>query len=173
MEERDLESPRSIRRRRAGSVAMYNDVFLRLLLAALVTFVVIFGLAFVYVMPKGQVTPRAVTMVLDGFLRRAGAGDALGARALLSEDMLRSERITAIDTLLGQPDALAGYKGLTLTRFRPARSPDASTNDLAAVTASVAFEDGPPGTLNAVLRLENEAWRINDLTYEAPGSGGP
>lgn len=158
-------SPRSQRRRRAGAIAMYNDVFLRLLLAALITFVVIFGLAFVYVMPKGAVTPRAALPALDGFLRRASEGDALGARALLSEDLLRSERIFAIDALLNDPAPLAGYRGLTLQRFTPVRSGGATSPDMAAVTARVELEEPLAGRVDAMLVLENEVWRINDVSY--------
>lgn len=154
-----------MRRRRAAAVAMYNDVFLRLLLAALVTFVVVFGLAFVYVMPKGVLTPRVVLPALDGFLRRASVGDALGARTLLSENLLASERIAAIDTLLGEPEALNGYRGLTLLSFMPVRSTGAASPDMAAITARVDFEEMSPGTVDAVMVLENEIWRINDVTY--------
>jgi hypothetical protein len=164
-----ISSRSRLRRRRAGTVAMYNDVFLRLLLGALVTFAVIIGLAFVYLVPLGPRSERAVVSVVDLFIRRAAQGDALNARRLLSTDYLQSERVEEVDRLLRLPQRLYDYDRLANVDFRLLEPAQAGEGDaMASVHAAVRFHEGAPGTLDAVLVQENDSWRINDLVYAPP-----
>ena len=142
-------------------MAMYNQVFVRLIVAATITFVVIFAAAYVYLVPLGQRSVRNVLPVADGFMRAAAAGDTVSARLLLSSDTLRDS--AAIDQLLAQPALFAGYDGLVTRSFEMLPPAQTGGVDMATLGATVRYVDGPPAQLHAVLVLENEAWRINDL----------
>lgn len=166
------EPDRSLQRRRARAMAMYNEVFVRLIVAAIVTFAVIFGAAYLYLAPLGARSIRAVVPVLDAFMAAASQHDDVGVRRLLSADLVRSGRLPAIEALMAQPTLFAGYEGLTVESFRMLPATDAPAliggsagrSDMAHVRATVRYTDGSRARLDAVLVLENEVWRVNDLT---------
>lgn len=144
-------------------MAMYNQVFVRLIVAAVITFVVIFGAAYLYLVPLGQRSVGAVVPVVDGFMRAAAAGDTRTAWSLLSADVVTSEGRTAMAQLLAQNRLFAGYDGIETESFRMLGRTDAASPDMAALRATVRYLGTAPAQLDAVLVLENDRWRINDL----------
>jgi hypothetical protein len=161
---------RATRRRRAGAVGMYNQVFVRLILAATVTFAVIFILAFLYLVPLGQRSARAVVPVMNGYAQAVEAGDRFTARRLLSMDALRTGRAETLLALADQPDLFAGYQGVSIDSFQLLGPSPVTGEDMASVRATVRFGAGHTGTLHAVLVLEGDTWRINDLRYVPSGA---
>jgi hypothetical protein len=151
---------------------MYNQVFVRLLIAATITFVVIFVAASLYLLPLGQRSVGAVVPVVDDFMRAGAAGDTLAARLLLSSDALGSPGRADMDRLLGQADLFAGYDGLATESFELLPSAERGGTDMAALRATVHYTGAPSARLDAVLVLENDRWRINDLRI-APSAPSP
>jgi hypothetical protein len=158
----DEDRDRGARRRRDGAAALSNQVFVRLMVAATVTFVVIFAAAYVYLAPLGQRTVRSVVPVVDAFMRAGSTGDSTRALLFLSSDALRT-RQTGMDQVLDQPELFAGYSGLVTRSFRVLPPTETGGVDMAILRATVRYVSAPPAQLDAVLVLENDTWRINDL----------
>jgi len=161
------------RRHHASAVATNNEVFVRLVVAATVTFTVIVGAALLYVVPLGRHSPRGIVTTLDRFMTAGAAGDTVAGRLTLSSDLLRPTRLPAVDGLLATPQRFYGYSGLQLRSHRiiPAQEVG-GIFDTATATAIVRYDDGTTATLGAVLVLEDDTWRINDLRL-TPSGGRP
>ncbi len=151
---------------------MYNEVFVRLLIAAVITFVVILAAAYWYVLPLGQRSPRAVVPVLGTFMEAAASRDLLRARLTWSADLLQPPRSATADAMLAQSTLFDGYEGLELTSFQLLPQDQAGGRELAAVEALIRYRDGRRARLDAVLELEATEWRINDFLL-TPYATGP
>jgi hypothetical protein len=170
-EAREAPEAHPARGRSGLSPALYQQAFVRLLLAALVTFAVILGAAFFYVVPLGSDSPGAVAPVLGRFAQAAADGDQLAMRLQLSTDALQSGRADTLALLGAAPWPLAGYRRLTIDHFERL-GPDPRGQDMVNTVARIELEGAAPGQLQAVLVLEGDDWRINDAIYIPPG-GAP
>jgi len=141
-----------------GSIA-----FIALLLAVVWAFAV----------PHGPYTPRRVQPVLDLAIRRAAAGDALGVHGLYSNAGLRQTTLDSVDALIFGNDAFADAIGVRIERIVPIDGLDALAPRAAIVRAFIRYGDGRATfPIAATLDLEDDVWRIRDLTVGAAASDG-
>jgi hypothetical protein len=149
---------------------MYNTVFVRLLMAAIVTFVVIFGATYFYVVQYGRNSPRGIAPALGAFFQAAANSDSVTAHRMLSSDLLRSSRLDAIDAMLRLPQQFYGYQGVRLVTYHVTSGSQTGGLDTATVHAIVSFSDGEQAPLDATLVRELDNWRIDDMTMTPRGS---
>ncbi len=143
------------------SPAVQQEMFLRVMVAAVITFAVVLAAAFLYVAPLGQKSIRAVVPVVHEFMLAAEDGDVVRAHTTYSSRALKTTTQEDIAELLSQREVFEDYKGVQLTSFYLQPGSSDVEPDTATVDGIVSYESQPPTALRAQLALEGESWRID------------
>jgi len=151
---------RWVTRRRNAALEMQQQVLVQLVMASFVLFALLLGVGYGLVLLRSTHSPRAITPVLEAFMRAGAESDVLTGHRQLTNSALRRYSRDDVATLFAQRDLFAGFESVRVSRlqFRSAAGPSAV--ETAEVEAVAGYAELPPARLTALLALEDGEWRL-------------
>lgn len=164
------ELPPERQEKAARIQALQRQVAGRLIVGGLVFGLLVLGAAYLSIVPRGRLQPAAAEPVLEAYLISGRERSLWGIHRLYSKRGLRENDRQAVFLDLEQRGLFQPYRSLEIVEFETWPS-GAGIEDLsheARVVARVVYEDGGMARMEASLDLEQDEWRIRDLSLGRP-----
>jgi hypothetical protein len=150
--------------------SVQREVAGRLIIGGLIFGLLVLGAAYLSVVPGGKLRPAAVQPLLESYLEAGKSRSLWGAHRLYSKRGLREVNRQAVFVDLEERGFFEPFSEIVIVDFDAfeSRAGDPDISHEARLGASILYENGSIGRIDAQLDLEENIWRIRDISLSRP-----